>query len=542
MNSATPLSEIQRRIVALSAALGAAEIGGPLSSLEQTLLNEAKDVPVDPAVVATAHAQICDGQDPLGDLFYEAHDATTRRTTGTVYTPPEIVQPMIDWALSEQPDRIVDAGAGSGRYTAAVLRQNPDLAVLAVDLDPMAALMTRAIGATLGASNLEVRHADFTRTRVAPISGKTAYIGNPPYVRHHQIPPAAKKWAALAAAALGHSISGLAGLHAYFYLATASHAKPGDIGCYVTSAEWLDVNYGSVIRNLLTHSLGASELQIVAPTAQPFDGATTTAALVQFKVGTQPERVGFRTAETLDSLTPLGQGTPVSRSRLLETTRWSVFLKSRNEKREGFIELGEIARVHRGAVTGSNATWVLREASDLPEKVLFPSITRARELFDAGAELSTAAHLKRVVDLPTDLGELDADDRKVVERFIQRARRANVDQGYVAQNRRKWWSVGLKEPAPVLATYMARRPPAFVRNLAGARHINIAHGVYPRQPLSEGVLAELVRSLRSGVSLADGRTYAGGLTKFEPREMERLLVPDLATLTSYAGNSSQMDA
>lgn len=542
MNSATPLSEIQRKIVALSAALGAAEIGGPLSNLEQTLLDETKDVSVDPAVVANVHAQIRDGQDPLGDLFYEAHDATTRRTTGTVYTPPEIVHPMIDWALSEQPHRIVDAGAGSGRYTAAVLRQNPDLAVLAVDLDPMATLMTRAIGATLGASNLEVRQADFTRTRIAPISGKTAYIGNPPYVRHHQIPPAAKKWATLAAAALGHSISGLAGLHAYFYLATASHAKPGDVGCYVTSAEWLDVNYGSVIRNLLTHSLGASELQIVAPTAQPFDGATTTAALVQFKVGTQPERVGFRTAETLDSLTPLGHGTPVSRSRLLETTRWSVFLKSRNEKREGFIELGEIARVHRGAVTGSNATWVLREASDLPEKVLFPSITRARELFDAGAELSTAAHLKRVIDLPTDLGELNADERKVVEKFIQRARRANVDQGYVAQNRRKWWSVGLKDPAPVLATYMARRPPAFVRNLAGARHINIAHGVYPRQPLSEGVLAELVRSLRSGVSLADGRTYAGGLTKFEPREMERLLVPDLATLTSYAGNCSQMDA
>ena len=32
--------------------------------------------------------------------------------------------------------------------------------------------------------------------------------------------------------------------------------------------------------------------------------------------------------------------------------------------------------------------------------------------------------------------------------------------------------------------------------------------------------------LRATVSVADGRTYAGGLTKFEPREMERLCIPD----------------
>ena len=41
-----------------------------------------------------------------------------------------------------------------------------------------------------------------------------------------------------------------------------------------------------------------------------------------------------------------------------------------------------------------------------------------------------------------------------------------------------------------------------------------------------GVLARLVESLRRTVSVQDGRTYAGGLTKFEPREMERLAVPD----------------
>jgi hypothetical protein len=79
---------------------------------------------------------------------------------------------------------------------------------------------------------------------------------------------------------------------------------------------------------------------------------------------------------------------------------------------------------------------------------------------------------------------------------------------------------------------MARRPPAFVHNRAQARHINIAHGVYPRAPLGQNVLENLVRFLRQAVQLSDGRTYAGGLTKFEPREMERLLVPGLELLAN----------
>jgi len=60
---------------------------------------------------------------------------------------------------------------------------------------------------------------------------------------------------------------------------------------------------------------------------------------------------------------------------------------------------------------------------------------------------------------------------------------------------------------------------------AGARHINIAHGVYPREPWPDPVLDRLVEFLATGTSTDDGRTYAGGLTKFEPREMERLMVP-----------------
>ena len=152
-------------------------------------------------------------------------------------------------------------------------------------------------------------------------------------------------------------------------------------------------------------------------------------------------------------------------------------------------------------------------------------MTRARELFAAGAALADGSALKRVIDLPVDLSVFNAADRKAIERFLKFAKAAGVDTGYVAENRKAWWSVGLRAPAPILATYMARRSPAFVRNLALARHINIAHGLYPREPLTDDVLTRLAEYLSTGTTVQQGRTYAGGLTKFEPREMERIFVP-----------------
>jgi hypothetical protein len=124
-----------------------------------------------------------------------------------------------------------------------------------------------------------------------------------------------------------------------------------------------------------------------------------------------------------------------------------------------------------------------------------------------------------------DLDALDNEARHCIERYLKYAKSQGADRGYVASHRKAWWSVGLRSPAPILATYMARRPPVFVRNRADARHINIAHGLYPRETLSETVLHNLAIFLSSSVSTNNGRTYAGGLTKFEPREMERLMVP-----------------
>jgi adenine-specific DNA-methyltransferase len=534
----------ERSVARLALALGAVGAGGPLSSGEQKLARSAAELPPVPSGEAAAvRAAIGDGQDPLGEAFCTLRDPPRRRADGAVYTPGRLVSPMVDWIVEQSPGRVVDAGCGSGRFIGEIIRRDSGIEAVAVDSDPLATLMTRATLAVLGAGRARVINGDYTRVSLPVLAGRTAFIGNPPYVRHHQLAAQDKAWAQQAAARLAHRISGLAGLHAYFFLATALLGRPGDVGCLVTSAEWLEVNYGAIMRALVLDDLGGKSLHVLEPRALPFEGTQTTAVITTFEIGSRDAAVRLQDVESGDQLTDLASaGRPVARERLRETSRWTTLLRSGAKPPPGFIELGELCRVHRGTVTGANATWVVHHHPDLPVSVLFPSVTRARELFAAGPVLDRRDHLRLVVDIPAELDRLAPDERTQVAKFIEAAKNAGVHNGYIASHRRAWWSVGLKDPAPILATYMARRPPAFVLNTARARHINIAHGLYPRQPLAEHTLARLAQALRDTTVLSSGRTYAGGLVKFEPKEMERLMVPDLATLQSREPLAAAVDA
>jgi len=496
-----------------------------LSPGELALIKNAS--PVSSGCVSSFRDSIRRGEDPLGRNFLLLKDAAARRPLGATYTPRELVAAMTQWVVEQEPSRVVDPGAGSGRFLVDAGRRLPKARLIGVEFDPMAALMLRANLRVSGlASRSQVIVDDYCNVRVPRINGVTAYLGNPPYVRHHCISAERKEWYAKAARELHLTASKLAGLHLYFYVATARNSQVGDIGAFVTASEWLDVNYGELLRQLMLERLGMCSLHIIDPTAMPFDDAATTAVVACFQVGQRHRSMRIRRAMSIQQLGQLDRGRTLARERFETCSRWSSVLQARRSKPEGFVELGELCRVHRGQVTGNNRIWIEGPHSrGLPSLYLFAAITRARELFAAGSQLDHANHLKHVIDIPANLEDVPRQLLDAVEQFLGRARAMGADRGYIVSHRRAWWSVGLREAAPILASYMARRAPTFVLNRAGARHINIAHGIYPRDPMSGKMLRALVEHLRTSVTIEEGRVYAGGLTKFEPREMERLLVP-----------------
>jgi hypothetical protein len=473
----------------------------------------------------------------LGDAFCRVFTNVERRPKGATYTPYPIIEAMLAWATAQvTPRRIVDPGTGSARFLVAAGRRFPNAQLVGVEVDPMAAILARGHLAAAGlADRSRMILDDYRAVTLPPTDGPTLFLGNPPYVRHHLIEQRWKLWLSETARQFGHDASQLAGLHVHFFLATAEHGRPGDVGVFITAAEWLDVNYGRIVRELLLGFLGATDIHIVEPTADPFPGTQTTAVITGFRIGEVPASVGLRRVSTLVELGALRSDWHVPTAQLAEADRWTPLTRTDTQKREGFVELGELCRVHRGQVTGANDIWIAKDNSfGLPDEVLFAAVTRARELFAAAGALIDASRLRRVVDLPVDLGVFDRPTRRRVDEFLAHAVSMGAKDGYIARTRKAWWSVGLREPAPILASYMARRPPVFVRNLAGARHINIAHGLYPRVPLTQNQLDTLAAFLSANVSAGEGRTYAGGLTKFEPREMERLWVPAPNLLAQYA--------
>lgn len=506
----------------------------PMSSAELDVANSLS-TKVPRNLVALVKTAIKSGTDPLGTAYCIIKLPDQRRESGQTFTPIEAVIGMFKWATARgEVARIVDPGAGSGRYVLAGLRRIPGALGVASEMDPLLALLLRANANVLGVQDrLTIHLGDFRSLTLEPIEGRTLFIGNPPYVRHHDITPIWKDWYSQSLKKLGHASSQLAGLHLHFFLKTLSLSRPGDLGCFITASEWLDVNYGQSLRDLMTNGLGGKAVFVVSPRIPVFGDALVTACITCFEPGREDDAIEFKNIDNIEQLSDLSGGHFVNRLTAKAEKSWGVLLRNHEiVQPEGFIDLGQLFKVSRGQVTGKNSVWVASSNRfGLPDEFLVPSITEATDIIRApNARIENLASLRRVIDLPAILDNLSDDHQRAIREFLLWARSEKADQGYIAQHRTPWWRVNMKEAPPIVVTYMGRRPPVFAINTAGARLINVAHGLYPKIQISPSSTANLVNWLNNNVSQDSGRVYAGGLTKFEPSEIMRLKVPSVEML------------
>ena len=180
-----------------------------------------------------------------------------RNEMGQFATPPALAEDIVSFVETVRgeagPIRFLEPSCGSGSFFSALLRGAGASRVgraVGVELDPRFASAARRLWE---ADGLEVVEGDFTSWGQSTDERFNLLIANPPYVRHHHLEADQKRTlVARTVAELGLKPSGLSGLYVYFLLLSHRLLEPGAVSAWLIPSEFMDVNYGKVVREYLS--------------------------------------------------------------------------------------------------------------------------------------------------------------------------------------------------------------------------------------------------------------------------------------------------
>lgn len=221
--------------------------------------------------------------DVVGQIFEGLIGPEERHKYGQYYTRPEIVDVINAFCIRNGGDTVMDPGCGGGTFLVRAYARKRHLSprlehldllrgIYGVDISRFAthlSTMNLAARDLVEAQNYpRVARSDFfdlgpDRTFMALPSGTgndidlrasnlDAVVGNPPYVRQEDIPKEKKdEYRRLVKDSVQLEANGRSDLHVFFWGHAASFLKQQGWLGFLTSSQWLDVEYGFPLQHFL---------------------------------------------------------------------------------------------------------------------------------------------------------------------------------------------------------------------------------------------------------------------------------------------------
>jgi len=230
----------------------------------------------------------------IGNIFERLISPEERRKFGQFYTKVEVVDLINSFCVRTGKEKIMDPACGGGTFLVRAYARKRELSparkhgellseLFGVDVSNFATHLTTINLATRDLIDMEnypqIARSDFfnihsnktflilpshvemaglgkEQHRNVTIPPLDAVVGNPPYIRQEDIPKAKKKgnsgpeqgtkgyYQQLVLKESGAKLSGRSDIHCYFWPHAASFLSDNGYLCFLTSSQWLDVEYG----------------------------------------------------------------------------------------------------------------------------------------------------------------------------------------------------------------------------------------------------------------------------------------------------------
>lgn len=457
--------------------------------------------------------------------------ALSQKHSGAYYTPEDVVQALVHWAVRKKSDRLLDPSCGDGSFIAA--HQN------SVGIERDAAAAASAIVRAPGAL---VHEGEFFEWAARTQERFECIAGNPPFIRYQTFKGPVRERAFRFCERLGARFSGLSSSWAPFLVAAASLLKPEGRMAFVVPAEIGHAPYAVPLLEYLVANFGI--VQIIAIQEKVFPNLSEDCWLLYV------DGFGRRTGEILFSAVerfraskaPPRQAVkvPVAEWRDRWNGRLRPYLLSEHV-RSLYVEVanhpetqrfGDIAAVGIGYVSGANDFFHLKpsKASEwqIPSALLHPTVRNGKALPDSALTHAVVREWQRN-DEPVMLLRLPKTGAlpSTVRRYLETEEGRSARRGYKCRNRDPWYSVPDVQIPDFFLSYMSGKTASLVRNAAGATCTNSVHSV--RVKGNSAGVRRLVRMWDSEfLKLSreiEGHPLGGGMLKLEPREAASIVVP-----------------
>jgi methylase of polypeptide subunit release factors len=478
-----------------------------------------------------------------------AMGAAERNRAGQFATPRPLAEEILRHCRARwqgrRSVRFLEPCVGTGSFYSALRRVFPGSQVVRAagyELDAAHAAVAEHLW---GGAGLAVTPGDFL-DQPPPREKYNLLVTNPPYLRHHHLPPARKKHLqGLVGQRLGLRVSGLSGLYCYFLLLADAWLEDGGLSVWLIPSEFMDVNYGAAVKEYLTTRVRLLHIHRFCPSDVQFADALVSSAVVVFEKA--KPRAGKVVFSLGGSLLKPGTSVSVPHGSLRPSDKWTQHTAGDGpgaaRPREGAL-FGDLFTIRRGVATGNNGFFILPRAEaarlGLPGKFLRPILPPPRQL----AERVIEAEADGFPQLDPQLALLDcrlpeAEVKKGYPglwRYLEAGKKNGVHESYLTSRRTPWYSQEDRPPPPFLCTYMGRngngrKPFRFLWNRSQATAHNVYLLLYPKGVLREALTRDpalyaevfaALGSLDTEQITGGGRVYGGGLYKLEPKELAKI--------------------
>ena len=411
-----------------------------------------------------------------------------RKEFAQFFTPEPIAKLMAEWLLgNESLKTVLEPAFGLGIFSRTLLKKKKNIKISGFDIDEI--IFNEACEYFSAHDNVSLLLKDYMFH-----GWKTKYDGiicNPPYFKFHDYDN--KGILKEVESYLKFKFNGFTNLYALFLLKSIYQLKKGGRIAYIIPSEFLNSDYGKLVKEYLLKTKTLRHLFVIDFKENVFDDAMTTASILLLADDDYDSKIEITNIHSKSDLQliddyirsyPNGKGEfSFKNTELDPNVKWRQYYQIQNSVNyKNLVPFSTYAKVVRGIATGANEYFTFRKSKakkhSIPEENLLPCICKSK---DVKGNFFTKSNYESLIE-NDELAYLfngKGSNNKMVVKYIDLGETEKVDEKYLTKNRKPWYSLENRPPAPIWVSVFNRNGVRFIRNEANISNLTTFHCVYP---------------------------------------------------------------